>query len=208
MSSELLDIIGSHLDEDQLQSLSRNIDATPEQTRSAVGAALPTMIGALARNASDPEGQQQLHRALSSDHDGSILDHLGGLLGPQESPGSASGVTERTTAGGAILDHIFGSGKPRVEENIGKASGLSSGQVMKLLMMLAPLVMGAVGKRRKQEDLSPGGLGDLLRGESERVEAEAGGGGFIGRMLDQDGDGDFDMMDMMKFGAGKLFGGR
>ncbi len=79
---------------------------------------------------------------------------------------------------------------------------------MKLLMMLAPLLMGALGKRRQQEDLSPGGLGDWLQGESDRVEASTGGGGLIGRMLDQDGDGDFDMMDMMKFGAGKLFGGR
>ena len=206
MSSALFDIVGSHLDDEKLQSLSRSIDATPEQTQAAISAAVPTLIGGLARNASEPEGQQQLHRALSSDHDGSILDHLGSLFGSQEGSASSSGVSERTTSGGAILDHIFGDRKPRVEENIGKVSGLSSGQVMKLLMLLAPLVMGALGKRRQQEELSPGGLGDLLRGESERVEAESGGG-FIGRMLDQDGDGDFDMMDMMKFGAGKLFGG-
>ena len=206
MAADLLDLIGSHLNQDTLQTLSRNIDATPEQTQSAIGAALPTLIGALARNASEPEGQQQLHRALSNDHDGSLLDNLGSLFAPEKS--AAPGVTERTTSGGAILDHILGKRKPRVEENIGKASGLSGGQVMKLLMMLAPLVMGALGKRRKQEDLSPGGLGDLLRGENERVESASGGGGLIGRMLDQDGDGDFDMMDMMKFGAGKLFGGR
>tara|TARA_R110002049_G_scaffold4601_5_gene32065 strand:+ start:103155 stop:103778 length:624 start_codon:yes stop_codon:yes gene_type:complete len=207
MSSDLLDIIGSHLNEETLQSLSRSIDATPEQTQTAISAALPTLIGAMARNASEPAGQEQLYRALSSDHDGSILDSLGSLFSPKESATQTPGVTERTTAGGAILDHILGSRKPRVEQTVGKASGLSSGQVMKLLMMLAPLLMGALGKRRQQEDLSPGGLSDLLRGESERVES-ASGGGMIGRMLDQDGDGDFDMMDMLKFGAGKLFGGR
>ena len=208
MSTDLLDVIGLHISDDTVKSLSRSIDATPEQTEAAVGAVLPTLIGAMARNASEPEGQQQLHRALSSDHDGSILDSLGSLFGDQPSAAPTPGVTDRTTAGGAILDHILGNRKSRVEENISRSSGLSGGQAMKLMMMLAPLLMGALGKRRKQEDLSPGGLGDLLRGESERVEAASGGGGFIGRMLDQDGDGDFDMMDMMKFGAGKLFGRR
>ena len=29
---------------------------------------------------------------------------------------------------------------------------------------------------------------------------------LLSRRLDQDGDGDLDMMDSMKFGAGKLFG--
>ena len=206
MTNELFDLIGAQLDGDTLQTLSSSINATPEQTQSAIGAALPALIAALARNTAQPEGQQQLHRALSNDHDGSILDSLGSLLGGVVS--QSSGVSDRTTAGGAILDHILGNKKSRVEEGVSRASGLSSGQVMKLLMMLAPILMGALGKRRQQEDLSPGGLGDLLRGESEKVEAASGGGGLIGRMLDQDGDGDFDMMDMMKFGAGKLFGGR
>jgi len=77
---------------------------------------------------------------------------------------------------------------------------------MKLMSMLAPLLMGVVGKQRQQSKLSPGGLGEMLRGESNQVEAESGGGGLLTRMLDQDGDGDVDMMDIMKFGASKLFG--
>jgi hypothetical protein len=29
---------------------------------------------------------------------------------------------------------------------------------------------------------------------------------MLGRMFDQDGDGDFDMMDVVKFGMGRFFG--
>jgi hypothetical protein len=42
--------------------------------------------------------------------------------------------------------------------------------------------------------------------EREKVEASSGSSSLIGKIFDQDGDGDFDMMDVMKFGAGKLFG--
>lgn len=74
------------------------------------------------------------------------------------------------------------------------------------MALLAPLLMGILGKKRQQADLSPGGLGELLRAERNQVEAATAGGGLLGRLFDQDGDGDFDMLDVMKFGAGKLFG--
>ena len=200
--SQLLDLLSRHLDSDSVQSLSRRIDATPDQTRSAIGALLPTLIAGLARNTESEAGQQNLHQALDRDHDGSILDHLGSLFGGDEVP-----VKPKATQGGSILDHILGRRRERVETAVSRSSGLDRGQILKLMMLLAPLIMGVLGRRKRNENLSPGGLGDLLRGERQTVEKEApGDGGFMGRMLDQDGDGDFDMMDLMKFGAGKLFG--
>ncbi|NND99174.1 MAG: DUF937 domain-containing protein [Pirellulaceae bacterium] len=202
--SALLDVVGQYLDSDSVQTISQSIGADPDQTRQAIGAALPTLLGAITRNAAQPEGEASLHRALSNDHDGSILDHLGGLFGTDavESPA----VTERTTAGGSILDHILGSRKSRVEEGVSRASGLSQSQVVQLMAMLAPLLMGALGKKRRQDDLSAGGLGDWLRGERKEVESTTFGGGLISKMFDQDGDGDVDLKDLMKFGAGRLFG--
>jgi hypothetical protein len=202
--SQLLDLVGQYLDDDSVAAISSQIGADPAQTQQAIGAALPTLLGAITRQASEPEGATKLHNALQKDHDGSILDHLGSLFGGQQP--AAPEVSERTTAGGSILDHILGNRKSRVEDGVSRASGLSSGQVMKLMALLAPLLMGAIGKRRKQEDLSPGGLGDLLSSERKEVESKTFGGGMISKMFDQDGDGDFDMMDMMKFGAGRLFG--
>ncbi len=202
--SALLDLVGQYLDDDSVENISKTIGAQPEQTKQAIGAALPTLLGAITRNASDADGQERLHRALANDHDGSILDHLGSLFGGKEP--EAPAVSKRTTSGGSILDHILGSRRPRVEEGVSRASGLSAGQVMKLLPMLAPLLMGAIGKKRKQEDLSSSGLASWLGGERKEVESKTFGGGLISKMFDQDGDGDFDMMDMMKFGAGRLFG--
>ena len=201
--SELLDLVGNYMSRDRVETMSKSIGATPQQTQSAISALLPTLIAGMAKNASDQSGQEKLHNALQKDHDGSILDHLGTLFGnkPKEAP-----VSERTAAGGSILDHILGNRRGRVEQGVSQSSGLSSEQVMKLMIMVAPMLMGILGRKSKEQELSPGGLGSLLQGERGQVEAATGSTSFVGRLFDQDDDGDFDLADVMKFGAGKLFG--
>ena len=199
--SPLFEAIAGYLSPDRVESLSNQIGATPDQTRDAIGASLPSMLEGLARNTQDPHGQQQLDQALARDHDGSLLDHLGSLFGGQP---SAAPVPEKATAGGSILDHVLGRKKEPVAKAVSRGSGLDSAQVMKLMMLLAPVVLAYLGRKRREENLSPGQLGETL--QQERVSAETASGGLLGRFFDQDGDGDFDMMDMMKLGASKLMG--
>jgi len=204
--TDLLDSLSGYLTQDNVAQLSRNLGATPDQTEQAIGAVLPTLLGAMARRANDSSGQDQLARALERDHDGSLLDQLGGYFGQEDDVfASQAGLSTKTTAGGAILDHILGGKKERVSDGVSRASGLSAGQSMQLMMKLAPLLMGMLGRQKREQSLSPGGLGDLLRGESQRVEKASPAGGILARMFDQDGDGDFDFMDVMKFGFSRLF---
>ena len=217
--TDILDLVADQLDSNHVEEMSRAIGADTQQTKTALGALLPTMIGALASNSAETDGENRMHQALIRDHDGSILEHLGELFSEGKQVPESSGINPKTTMGESILEHIFGGQKPKVEERVGSASGLSSGQVIKLMMMVAPLLMGVLGRKQKQDDLSPGGLGDLLRQNERRMESQiqsrdqpstqaSEGGSLLGRMLDRDGDGDFDMMDMVKIGTGKLFGGK
>lgn len=201
--SQLLDMLAKHLDGGSVDQLSRSIEAPADQTRDAIGAILPTLITGLARNAESGPGREQLHQALRNDHDGSVLDHLGSLFG-----GSAGTpppeVPQRSVQGGSILDHILGGRRERVAAGVSKSSGLSSGQTMRLMMLLAPVVMAALGRMRKSQELSEDQLGTTLADERHQVQSD--GGGLLAKFFDQDGDGDFDMMDIMRFGAGRLFG--
>ena len=79
--SNILDMLSLHLSQEQVQAISKKIGASPEQTQTAIQAALPTLLGALGRKAEGPGGAEQVHAALSRDHDGSIVDNLGGLFG-------------------------------------------------------------------------------------------------------------------------------
>jgi len=196
----LMELLGDQLRGDNLSSLSRLLGTDDGQTGSAVQAALPILMGALSRNTQSPEGAEALSRALSKDHDGSILDNLGGFLGAgNDGPGQA------------ILGHVLGGKQKRIETGISKMSGMDPGAAGKLLAVLAPVVLGALGRQKREKGLDGAGLAGLL--QSERSEGDRGlptEMGLVNRLLDSDGDGDVDLGDLAR-GAGKLgklFGGR
>ena len=92
-------------------------------------------------------GKSQSPGALDRDHDGSILDDLGGFLGDYLSG-----------RGAGILSHIFGDQEGAVERGVSQASGLDLSKVGPLLMILAPIVMGALGRARREEGIGAGEL--------------------------------------------------
>ena len=92
-----------------------------------------------------------MNNALDRDHDGSILDN-------------PSQVESRQQEGGSILDHIFGQQKTSVENSLSEQTGISMSKIGPILGMLAPLIMGYIGKEKQQNNVGAGGLGDLLGG--------------------------------------------
>lgn len=198
----ILDLLGPALGGDTLHNLSRSIGADDQTTQRAMMAALPVILGAMNRNTNDPQNAQSLASALDRDHDGSLLDHLSGFL---TGGNTAPGVNPKATDGQGILGHIFGGQRSQVEQGVAKATGLDSGQVTKLLMTLAPLVMAYLGRQKRQRNLDAGGLSDLLRQESTQATQAAPNDllGTIGSFLDRDGDGS-PLNDVL----GGLFGGR
>lgn len=224
--SGLLDILSSQLDSGVLSQLGSAIGADKDKAQQAMGAALPVLVGALAKNANkSPEGAESLAKALERDHDGSILDSLGGLgglasmagglLGGSKSGGGIGGLLggilgggkpeSKTVDGAGILGHLLGGKQPAVEAGISQASGLQKDQAGKLLVALAPIVMGALGKAKKEQNLDASGLANMLSQERRTVEQKLPSqqvGGLLG-MLDSDGDGNI-VDDLAKIGGGAL----
>lgn len=187
-----------------MQQLASQLGTTPQQATSAVGAALPLLLGTLGRNASQPQGAQALFGALQKDHAGMDLGSvlgavLGGAGGQQQNPIAA--------AGPAILGHIFGGNQPRAQQGLGKATGLDSSQATQLLAMLAPIVLSFLANRSKQQGLDADSLGQALGQERNQIEQQGGMGGLLGAVLDQDGDGQLGIGDLMKLG-GDFLGGK
>ena len=195
--SSLLETLAGQLSGDNLSMISKEIGADESTTKSAMGAALPLLIGALSRNGSNEQGAQGLMSALEKDkHDGSILENLSDFIGNKQYDDPRSGA--------GILGHLLGGKQGRVEQGVSKASGLGSDATGKLMKMLAPMVLGALGKKQKSDGLGIGDLMGFLVGEKDAVDQS--GGSLIGGLLDQDGDGDFDLGDVAKVAMGKLFG--
>lgn len=276
--------------------LAQQTGADRTSTTKATSAIISSMMGALARNASTPDGATALSNALDRDHDGSILDMIGGLMkGGREAPGqgmptggglmdlvaglagAAGGQQQsggllgsliggmmsqgqsrsggggigdliggmmrqtqgndgggmgdllggllggrqagtqdnippqfrKTLDGGGILDHVLGSQKEEAAREISEKSGLSLGKVLPLMATLAPILMGMLGKAKRQTNTDAGGLGgaliDMVTKSQSNPRQSAPDLGLAGTLLDQDGDGQI-MDDILGMGA-KMMGG-
>jgi hypothetical protein len=147
--------------------------------RTAVQLAVPLVVAALARNSAQPQGAQDLHQAVTQDHDGSILDNLNGYLANPESAN-----------GSGILGHVLGGQRPAVESNLAQATGLDPSSAGSLLEVVAPLVMGAVGREQQQNGLDSQGLSQYLGQQQQQAEsANPDLMGSLSSMLDSNRDG-------------------
>lgn len=189
LTNELQALLGG----DRISQMSSAIDADNNSTQVAVQAAIPVLLGALARNASSQDGAGSLFSALTRDHDGSLLNDLSGVLRGSES-----------SIGGGILGHVLGGKQPAVENQLGRASGLNAAQIGKILMMLAPIVMAYLGRQQRTRGLDSGGLSDVL--QRERSYQNQAGLGPLTSILDQDGDGS--IIDDIGGMLGGLLGGK
>lgn len=198
----LMDLVEKSLGNEGIGQIAQKVGVSEGQAQQAVGAALPLLLGQLTRNAQQPEQAEALERAVERDHDGSALGSISSLLG-----GAGGG------AGQAILQHVLGGRQRGAEEAIGQAAGVDSAKAGQILAMLAPIVMGALGKARQQEGAGGGGnlLATILQGQQGEVEERArqrGLAGALGGFLDSDGDGDFkdDIAEKGLSALGGLFG--
>lgn len=210
----LTDDLFSQLEGAPLQQIAQQLGVGRTQAAGAVSAALPLLIGALGRNASQPQGAEALFGALQRDHAGA--PDLGGLLGMV-----LGGAQTRQTDGAGMLGHIFGGQQNRAEQHLGEATGLGGDRAGQLMKILAPIVLAYLAKRMFSGQAggqasafgggspSAGVLGAILGQEQQAVRQQGGlGGGLLGAVLDQDGDGQLGLGDLLKLGGGLLGGGR
>jgi hypothetical protein len=209
-SQSMVDDLMAQLQGAPMQQMAQQLGASGTQIQSAVGAALPLLLGALGNNAAQPQGAAALLGALQRDHMPSAtpqgLGDLGGLLGGLLGGGggkSGAGLGD----GAAILGHILGGNRQQTENQLGQATGLGN-NAGQLLAMLAPIVMSFLANRVQSGNLDATTLGQTLGRERAQVQQQGGlGGDLLGSLLDQNGDGRLDAGDLFKLGAG-LLGGR
>lgn len=189
----IIGLLGSQ----NLEKLTSQIGGTEEQVKNGLEAALPAMLAALNKNTGTEKGAEALNNALEK-HDGSILNNLSGYL---SNPDLKDGT--------GILNHLFGNQTTNVANAISQSSGLDTNGSMKMLQMLAPIVLGALGQQKKENNLDAGGLNALtsmLSGTLGGNEKASGIMGLVTNMLDANKDGNVvdDIMGMV----GNFFGGK
>ncbi len=170
LTEQLMNQIG----EGGLESMAAKLGADKGQVATALEGMVPTMLKAISGNTASSGGASGFLSALDRDHDGSIFDDIAGFL---QNPQSANGA--------GILKHVLGNDRANVEGQLAASSGLSASKMSSLMEMVAPLVMGFLGKQKKES--SEGfGLDDI----SGLLGSLSGGKGLdIGSIIDMVGGG-------------------
>lgn len=191
MSSSIISMLSSQLDDNTIKQISQQLGVNEQSVEQGISAGLPVLLGALDRNTSSPKGAKALTRELRRKHTGGILDHV------------ASALTDESVLqdGSKILGHVLGNRQNNVANGVSKISGLSQDQTAQLLQMLAPLVLGALGKKQQEENLSSQQVANVIHQERQEAESSLSG---LSRLLDMDQDGDI-TDDVINLGA-KLLG--
>ncbi len=195
--ADLLNLIQSQLSENTLDAITQQVGGDKQQTNAAIAAALPMIMQALNKNAQTEQGAASLFNAVEKDHDGSVLNNVTDLIG-----------NFQNSSGAGILNHVFGPKKKVAENMVSQASGLNSQATANIMQILAPIVMGQLGKQKQQNGLDIGGLVNLLNSNSniqQRKNPKATN--LLNQFLDKDGDGNIndDLTNMGLKALGNFF---
>ncbi len=187
----ILDSLSGVLGDDVVGQIGQQLGTDPATTSSAISSALPMLVSALAHQSSRQGGADALAVTLSA-HDGSILDDL---------PSAIAGG-----GGSEILGQVLGSRGGTLASILGQSSGLESRNAGQLIGMLAPIVMGALGKSMREQQLDGAGLAGMLGAANQEIAASnAPLTSMLSQALDANHDGSM-MDDVMRI-AGGLLGG-
>lgn len=176
-----------------------------KQANAAIDGIFGTLLNGIMKNASTPEGQKSLETALAKDHSGGIFEDLAGFL-----TGSNTPQNPATNNGAGILKHILGDQQENTVESISKASGIDTAKIMKMMVTLAPIVLGMLSKSKAQAQAQPqqssgGGILDIIKGATQTVNQQSTTQSIFNKILDKNGDGNI-IDDITSMGVKSIFG--
>lgn len=179
--SGITDLVQQQLTGGALQQISNQLGLDPAMTQLAVTAALPVVLGGMARHASNPAAAAAIHEEADNHAIPADMTTIGGDL-------SAQG------ASGGLLGKIFGANQQTVHDGVSQASGLDMQKAAGLVAMLAPFVLSAISKKKEQDGLDSTEVAGSLAQAQQSAHAEArrqspqlGGilGSIMGRVMQQ-----------------------
>jgi len=157
MAVNLIELAKGYLTPDIIRKASSFVGESESVTQKAMTGIVPTLIAALANQASTTAGAEKLSRVLDTGkYDGSALNNLGTLFSGGETTQKA--VTE----GKDILSTLFGNKTDGLIDQIARFAGLRLGSASSLLALVVPLILNLLGRQRATIGQSPAALASLL----------------------------------------------
>jgi len=168
MALNLLDLVTKELSGENAGKITAFLGESSSSVTGSIGPVAASVMAGLMSKASAHDGAQDIFSRINSGgYTGDFLKRFSGMLDRN------SGTNELLKAGGDLLSFLFGSKLGNLEAVVSSATGLAKGSSSSLLAMLAPLVMGILGKQAADENLDSAGVVNLLDSQKSFVEQAA-----------------------------------
>lgn len=156
--ASLFESLSSAINPEVVATLGKALGADASSINQGLAAAAPLLMGSMSKMASTPAGAESLLKMLPQDS--ASFGSLTSLISNLFSTG--------TTGGGSMLSSLLGPGLNAIGGSLSKTLGFN---VMPLISMAAPAVMGLISKAVQTEKLDASGLADLLKRETTQFAA-------------------------------------
>ena len=142
MPVNLVEMAKSYLTPDIIQKAASYVGESEWATEKAMNGILPTLLAAVADQASTTDGAQQLNRMIDkASTNGGALKNLGSVF-------SGGEMTQNTISRGKeVLSSLFGNKITGLTDAIARFSGIRSGSASSLLALAVPLVMQLISRQ-------------------------------------------------------------
>jgi OmpA-OmpF porin, OOP family len=128
-----------------------------EKVKIAIEGLVPTFVGGLMKRASNEAGATTLMNVVKKgNHDGSIIEQLDDLLKNKE---SFAGFVEK---GNSVVSMLLPDKKSSIATMISQFAGVRNSSATSLLSVVAPLVIGKLGKMVNTQGLDKAGLANII----------------------------------------------
>lgn len=187
MAINLVDMAKGYLGRAVMDKIAGSLGVSSSHTESAIGAAIPSILGGLIGKAGTREGAEALSYELDK-HDGGFLDNIGDAI-------SGDGLGKLAGAGSGILGSLMGDSKlGGMLDLVGKVSGMGRSGSGSIIGLVGSLLMGILGKQKRSQGLDVGGIMGLL--DSQKGHVAGGLPEGMGNILG--------LGDLGKWGVGAL----
>ena len=171
---DVTSLLGTIVSHDSVNQISRTADVPTRGVQSVLLSALPSLLSGALGQATTQSTASGFAGALSQ-HSASDTSNVGSFL---------SGVD--LDDGAKIIGHLLGNNSDAVVTQAAEKSGLSIGQTLKILSIVAPLVMSLLGKTaqsQQQAQAQSAGTAFTPLTQQAAAPASAGSGLDIGSIL-------------------------
>lgn len=167
----ILDLVRDTVTPEITRTIGTVVGETPDATRDTLRAAVPSVLAGVIDTASTPAGAERV-RSLIADggYGAGTLDHLGSMLGQA---GSADTLVK---SGTRLLSSLFGSRMDGITDLVANAGGVRRSSASTILGLVAPIVMGVIGKQIAGRGLDASGLLNMLSGQRASILSAAPAG--------------------------------